>query len=154
MRRNSMISGSWPSLRVQGEQSASPTVLLVEDDRDIRSVLAECLDCNGFGVTEAETAETAATLLEQGMVPLAVVTDVNLGSGQTGLWLADRLAASHIAVPVIFITGRMDMMRDRTLRPAEHVLPTPFPLSALIGLLGRATSRPDAAARPTGRALR
>jgi hypothetical protein len=112
-------------------------ILLVEDDPDIRSVLMECLEFSGFTVIDVETAETAARVLEQEVKFVAVVTDINLGPGANGIVLADQVHRLCPQIPVVFITGRLDMLRDRGIRSDEFVLPKPFSLSALIGIIDR-----------------
>jgi CheY-like chemotaxis protein len=111
------------------------TLLLVEDDSQIRSVLAECLEHDGLQVVEAESAEAATTLLEGKVRPSILVTDINLGPGETGLCLADRTRRMFPMMPVVFITGRMDMLHRRGLKTGEHAIPKPFPLSALTQMI-------------------
>ena len=119
-----------------GYSRAEP-ILLVEDDPEIRAVLVECLEDNGFGVIEAADAERAIALLEQGLAPPVVVTDINLGPGWSGLALADRIHEFSPQMPVVFITGRLDMLRDRGVKAHEYLVPKPFPLSALMGVVRR-----------------
>jgi CheY-like chemotaxis protein len=69
---------------------ADGSILLVEDDPDQRSGLAELLRRQGYDVTEAGSAEQALAVLDARHVDL-VITDYQLG-GATGSWLA-RMAA-------------------------------------------------------------
>lgn len=112
-------------------------LLLVEDDDEIRAVLVECLEDNGFHVVEAPDAEHAQSLLAKGLQPPLIVTDINLGPGESGLMLADLVHHDHPRTPVVFITGRLDMLRDRGLKPMEYIVPKPFPLSALMNVVRR-----------------
>lgn len=68
-------------------------ILLVEDDEDQRSGLADLLRLEGYAVTEAGNAEQALGFLQTDNFAL-MVTDYQLG-GATGTWLA-RIAACGI----------------------------------------------------------
>ncbi len=117
--------------------SASDTILLVEDDPDIRAVLAECLEYSGYCVIEAADAEAAIVLLERGLSVPLMVTDINLGPGASGIALSDRVRHDLPEAKVVFITGRMDMLRERGLKDGEFLMPKPFPLVSLIDMVGR-----------------
>lgn len=122
---------------------AEGAILLVEDDPEIRSVLTECLESQGYDVVAVGDVPAATALVGSGLRPPVVVTDINLGPGPSGLDLADelhRLWAQQI--PIVFITGRLDMLRDRGLKTGEHVVPKPFPLSALLKVVRQCLSAP------------
>lgn len=80
-------------------------ILLVEDDEDQRSGLAELLRHEGFDVIEAEDAETALDMLERDRFDL-LVSDYQL-AGATGTWLARvaKQSLRHAAPSVLIITG-------------------------------------------------
>ena len=124
-------------------------ILLVEDDSLIRSALVECFEADGFLVVEAADAEEAADLLGSGLFPPVLVTDINLGPGHDGLALADEMHRVWPAVPVVFITGRIDMLRSRGLKAGEHMVPKPFPLSTLLTLVRRLAFQEGGAAAQT-----
>ena len=64
-------------------------VLLVEDEPLIREMLAEDLTDAGLDVVEAPSAEAALGAAGRAdQPPCVVVTDVNLGGGMDGRWLA------------------------------------------------------------------
>jgi signal transduction histidine kinase/CheY-like chemotaxis protein len=71
--------------------AARGLVLLVEDDPDIRAAVRALLTDLGHSVIEAATADEAMALAElPGLV--AVVSDISLPGGATGVDLAERLA--------------------------------------------------------------
>lgn len=131
-----------PSLPRHFSAADDRPILLVEDDAQIRLVLAECLEDDGFDVVQAMDAEEAAEILAQGLQPGLIVTDINLGPGRNGVMLADDVHATHPWMPVVFITGRLDMLRDRGLRAQEFVVPKPFPMQALLGVVRRFMAAP------------
>lgn len=126
-----VTTGQPASILLVTEPETGP-VLLVEDDPEIRLVLAECLEDNGFTVIEVADAESAEEALAGGLTPSVVITDINLGPGENGLSLADKVHSVFPNTAVVFITGRLDMLRDRGLLASEYVVPKPFPLSTLL----------------------
>src|SRR5574344_1541795 len=65
------------------------TILLVDDEPDLRAALRESLQEDGYAVEEAEGADRALALLEQAHFPV-IVTDFHMPGGPSGL---DLLAA-------------------------------------------------------------
>ena len=62
------------------------TVLVVEDDRDIRESIAEVLEAEGHAVTQMSTARAALGSLEQPGSPNVVLLDLRMpGDGRTVL---------------------------------------------------------------------
>ena len=85
--------------------SAAPTVLVVDDERNIRRTLRMVLEGDGLEVRDVESAEEALRVL--GDEPIdAVVTDIKLG-GMSGIELLERVRKTQElrAVPVIVISG-------------------------------------------------
>lgn len=109
-------------------------LLLVEDDPLVRLSVAMGLEDFGFEVVEAETAESAIEMLgsaTQEPPVMAVVTDINLGRGWSGLQLADFLRGRWPDIGIIFITGRIEQLQGRELRRREALLAKPFSLDTL-----------------------
>jgi DNA-binding response OmpR family regulator len=86
-------------------QSRKHTVLLVDDDAMLRSILAQALADEGFAVLTAETGEQALAIAStlDGQLSL-VVTDVLLPE-MDGLDLAAGLASLKAPPAVLFISG-------------------------------------------------
>ena len=101
------------------------TILVVDDDRDIRSLLAEQLSAAGYRVfTAADGAEMRAHI-GRGPADL-VILDLNLPR-QDGLSLCRELRAGS-NMPVIMLTARAEPI-DRILgleMGADDYLPKPF----------------------------
>jgi two-component system, NtrC family, nitrogen regulation response regulator NtrX len=77
------------------------TILVVDDEKNIRRTLAMVLESEGFLVEEAPTAEEAMTRLADGGID-ALILDVKL-PGISGLDALDRL--TNDSTPVIMISG-------------------------------------------------
>jgi two-component system nitrogen regulation response regulator NtrX len=89
------------------EDGLAPTILVVDDERNIRRTLGLVLGGEGYRVAEAESAEQALTLLESGQTPVDLaIIDIML-PGMSGLDLLARLRQddSTRELPVIVISG-------------------------------------------------
>jgi len=100
-------------------------ILVVDDDRDIRTLLAEYLDSNGLRTLTATNGSEMRRVLEESRVDL-IVLDLTL-PGEDGLTLCRNLRASS-SVPVIMLTARGEPL-DRILgleMGADDYLAKPF----------------------------
>lgn len=100
-------------------------ILIVDDDRDIRNLLADYLDNNGYTTVTAAEGNAMWTALQAHQIDL-VVLDLNL-PGDDGLTLCRNLR-SKSSLPVIMLTARGEPL-DRILgleMGADDYLPKPF----------------------------
>ena len=108
-------------------------VLLVEDDRELRSALAELLAGADCEVVEAESADAAAPLVDGPEAFDALVTDIHMPGRLNGLDLGRRFRARHARKPIVYMTGQPEAMRGVRLRAdREALLLKPCGLSALV----------------------
>lgn len=83
----------------------SETILLVEDEEELREPLMRLLDSKGYNVMEASDAEEALDLSEQYRGPIhLLLTDVIM-PGIDGVSLADRITDSRPDTAVILMSG-------------------------------------------------
>lgn len=87
------------------QDRAVASILIVDDDSDIRSLLASFLETHGFSVSKARDGVEMKLRLEQGHHDLAIL-DLML-PGQDGLDLCRQLR-QHSAMPVIMLTARAE----------------------------------------------
>ncbi len=108
------------------ENPANTThILVVDDDRDIRTLLAEYLDGNGFRTFTASSGSEMRKVLDETRIDL-VVLDLTL-PGEDGLTLCRNLRAQS-SLPVIMLTARSEPL-DRILgleMGADDYLAKPF----------------------------
>ena len=92
-----------------------PIVLVVDDESQIRDLLARWIGAAGYQVREAATAAAA---LEDMQVAVAdvVLCDVMM-PGENGLWLAAKIRAQFPATAVVLVTA------DRTVSPQISLQP-------------------------------
>jgi len=82
-------------------------ILVVDDDRDIRQMVADYLQKSGLRVTTVADGREMRAALETGAFDL-IVLDVMM-PGEDGLVLCRNLRASrHRAIPVLMLTARDD----------------------------------------------
>jgi PAS domain S-box-containing protein len=85
--------------------AASRTILVVEDEADVRSLVRRQLESLGHRVVVAKAANEALLLIEGPGAPDLLVTDVVLATGMNGIDLADTARAIRPGLPVIFMSG-------------------------------------------------
>jgi two-component system phosphate regulon response regulator OmpR len=83
----------------------APHVLVVDDDRRLRDLLARFLGDNGYRITTAANAAEADTRLSQ-LVFDAIVLDIMM-PGENGFDFARRFRVGS-AVPILMLTARAD----------------------------------------------
>jgi DNA-binding NtrC family response regulator len=89
------------------DAGAHPTILVVDDEKNIRRTLGLVLQGEGFHVTEAETAEQALAVLQKGARPVDLaIVDLMLPA-MSGLELLERVRADEATreLPVVVISG-------------------------------------------------
>jgi len=84
--------------------TSSPSVLIVEDDENLRVVLRDNLEEEGYRVTDAASAAAAQAAIDGGRYDL-VVLDVMLPDGD-GYALCRRLRAASNQARVLMLTAR------------------------------------------------
>lgn len=81
-------------------------VMIVDDEADIREILAFNLSAAGYDTVECGTAEAALAQIRKGAVPDIILLDIML-PGMSGFKLADTLRKiDNCVVPIIFLTAR------------------------------------------------
>lgn len=82
-------------------------ILLIEDNAALRAGLVTMVEGWGYGVLAADTGESAFDLFTEARADIdAIVTDYNLGPGQTGPVVAHRIREhAGRAIPTLIMTG-------------------------------------------------
>ena len=109
------------------------TVLVVEDDPDVRAYTAGMVGELGYRVLTAGDAAAALTLLDAHPEVDLLFTDIGLPGGRNGRLLADAARQRHPRLKVLFTTGyaRDALMHERRLDPEVEVVFKPFRYSEL-----------------------
>ena len=112
-------------------------ILVVEDEDLVRDLVVETLTDAGFEVDEARDSDEAVRLLDADGYKL-LLTDVHMPGPLDGIELAERAHAKEEGLPVIFVTGRPDVMgRLRGSGLTGAVLSKPFALAEVVSAVRR-----------------
>ena len=124
-----------------GESTSSQLVLLVEDDPDVRSALADLLRASGHAVTIAASADEALEVLEHTHQSL-VLSDVDLGGNTHGVELMRQIAERHPRLPRILMSGLpAEILTSRFgLTDDQPLLSKPFTIPQLYVAINQATA--------------
>ncbi len=106
--------------------TAPRTILLVEDDESLASILARHLSAHDLPTTIASSAEEAEERLDGGLRPAVLLLDINLPGG-TGWSLLRGTAFAAAGSPPVIVVSAVNVP---TARLREHgvagYLPKPF----------------------------
>src|SRR5262249_60497541 len=80
------------------------TILLVEDETEVRNIVRRQLESLGHRVFVAEAATEALLLVKAGE-PDVVLTDVELATGMNGIDLAEAAVSARPGLAVMFMSG-------------------------------------------------
>jgi two-component system cell cycle sensor histidine kinase/response regulator CckA len=80
------------------------TILVVDDEPEIRKLVAAMLTRNGYHVLSADTGENAIRLFKNHPDTDLLLTDV-VAPGMSGPMIADQIAALDPDIKVLFMSG-------------------------------------------------
>jgi signal transduction histidine kinase len=119
-----------PSPQDEAEYAAAgrQTILVVEDNIDVRKAAVSLLEQLGYRTTEVDTASAALDVLASGKEVNLVFSDVVLPGQTDGLALARMLIERYPRIPVVLTTGYAKVFDSNLEFP---VLRKPYQISAL-----------------------
>jgi CheY-like chemotaxis protein len=113
------------------------SVLLVDDDRDIRDVVAQILEEEGYSVAVAGDGEAALQLLAE-VRPRLILLDLNMPV-MNGVQFRKRQSQDPAlaAIPTVVMSA-MDRLPDLvTDPPPDEALAKPISIEKLLAVVGR-----------------
>jgi len=131
------------------EMRGHETVLVVEDQAEVREYAAAALGAYGYQVMEAADAEEALLVCErEGERIDLILTDVVM-PGLSGRELADRLKTLRPGIKVLFMSGHTDdiMVHHGVLRKEAGFIQKPFSPDVLAMKVREILMAPDRPAR-------
>lgn len=108
---------SSPSL-LPAQDGPPQTILLVDDEEDLRYVMGLTLSMHGYRVVPCSTAELASSSFRKTSSIDLLLTDMQM-PGKSGIELARELTALQTSLPVLIVSGGIPTpgarseMRDR-----------------------------------------
>ena len=112
-------------------------VLVVEDEANIREMIALNLRLAGMDAVEAESAEAALSLLEQGPACDAAILDVML-PGMNGFSLCETIRRTDQKIGIIILSAKgqeQDKIRGLSIGEDDYMT-KPFSVSELLARVG------------------
>jgi two-component system response regulator MprA len=110
-------------------------ILLVDDDRSVRSSLSRALQSENYDVWAAADGAEALRTLEQGRVDL-VLLDINLPV-TSGWDVFEQITALSPFLPIIIITARPDQYDLAAAAGASAIMEKPLSLPVLMESIDR-----------------
>lgn len=121
-------------------RAAAPiSVLLVEDEAMISSMVADELSEHGFAVHEVSSGDAALRYINSGERVDVMFTDVNLPGGIDGTELAIRVRAMRPELPIVYASGRYSASGLGRMVPRSVFVPKPYLPADVCTLLTRLT---------------
>ncbi|HET8936839.1 MAG TPA: response regulator transcription factor [Polyangiales bacterium] len=118
-----------------------PRILLIDDERDTRELLARALERNGYECEVIGTASEAHQRLDTAGTHFnAIVTDVVLGNDDRGgLHILRAIKQRELPAPVVLITAFADVEKVKFAlnEGAAYLLEKPFKAAELISAIDR-----------------
>ena len=113
-------------------RSPAPSVLIVDDERNIRTTLAVCLESIGCRVVAVGSGPAALGALEHEVFEIAFL-DLRLGDA-SGLDVLPQMLAARPGLLVVMITAyaTVDTAVEAMRRGAVDYLPKPFTPSHIL----------------------
>jgi len=115
------------------DHGRAPTILVVDDEPEVRKLVAAIIGSLGYSVLTADSGEHALSLFDRftGRIDL-LVTDV-VSPGMSGPLLAERMSARQPDLKVLYMSGydRSHVVQAYVLDRGCHLLTKPFTASQL-----------------------
>jgi len=111
------------------------TLLLVEDDSDLRYLEQAALEMDGYTVLAAHDGPEALRIAEQHAGPIGLLITDLIIPGIGGQGLARRLRATRPELKVLYVSGYADQKTLAAHDPGVPLLRKPFRLDGLRALV-------------------
>lgn len=123
------------------DNSKSQKVLVVEDDPWIRSLMADLLTGEGYGVVQAPDGKVGLQLAQQEN-PDVILLDLAMPE-KSGLDVLHELKSSKPTrdIPVIVVSAYAMLMMGSDARRADGVIQKPFDLADLLTQVQQAVAK-------------
>jgi DNA-binding NtrC family response regulator len=119
------------------------SILIVDDDQNIRKVLKDLMEKEGFHVFTAHDVDTALPIIEKEDLDL-IITDLKM-PGKSGMDLITLSRERKPAVPIIMITafGNIEAAVTAIKKGAFDFITKPFDESELLNVIEKAISESE-----------
>ena len=95
-----------------GVTGGAETILVVEDDREVRQVTVATLEALGYRIRASNTADDALVALEENSDAHLLLSDIRMPGKMTGVQLAQTVSRRWPAIRILLISGYVDAEED------------------------------------------
>jgi CheY-like chemotaxis protein len=134
------------------------TILVVDDESEVREFARDILVAGGYEVLEARDGEDALQVAEAHTAPIhLLLTDVVMPR-LNGVELAGQLTRRRPDTKVLYMSGfavlgaQLEQLSGPTLEPGDLILPKPFTAETLTRRVHEVLARPTPSRSPFSRA--
>jgi two-component system, cell cycle sensor histidine kinase and response regulator CckA len=133
LKRATVVYGSREAAdsTIDANVKGSRTIVLVDDEDDVRSVMRSVLQQKGYTVLDAASGAEAIRLLANHTGPVDMLVSDVVMPGMSGRELYEHLARRHPGLKVLFVTGYADDAFGREPGWGTALLSKPFSLETL-----------------------
>jgi CheY-like chemotaxis protein len=109
------------------------TVLIVEDDKEVRKIAVRILENQGYKVLEASQGSEALSLCKEHRKPIHLMLVDVVMPGLDGRELAERVKSLHPGMKVLYMSGYTDnaIIHHGVLEKGMNYIQKPFTLEGL-----------------------
>ena len=114
------------------EKLGPKTIIVVDDEPEIRKLVSAMLTRNGYRVLTADTGENAVRLMKNNPETELLLTDV-VSPGMSGPMIADQIAALKPGIKVLFMSGydSTQVVQHYVVERGYSLLVKPFTMQQL-----------------------
>jgi signal transduction histidine kinase len=122
-----------PTVASDMQRGEGETVLVIDDEPAIRTLVVEVLREHGYRAIEADSGPSGLRILRSAARIDLLVTDIGLPGGMNGRQVADTAREERPELKVLFITGFAEsaIISNGNLPAGMAVITKPFALTAL-----------------------
>ena len=114
-----------------GANTTEATVLVVDDEAEVRALERRILEGVGYGVLEATNGADAIDRMAAAARVDLLVADLQMPE-VCGPEMVRRIRLARPDMPVLYVTGHIDgLMNERSLCEGEALLEKPFTMAGL-----------------------
>jgi len=116
------------------------TILLVEDEETIRTIVLDALRKEGYTVIETHNPLHAAEILGSKLFSVDLLISDVVMPGMNGLEFAKEMRAMQPKLKIILTTGSLEMKQEIEAQPTpnQYFLEKPFTLDAMLAMVAKA----------------
>lgn len=118
-------------------------ILIIDDDIDFREQAKIVLETENYEVLEAEDGATGLELIRK-KNPDFILLDVMMEEVDTGVKMADQIAAQNITAPVVILSSFANAAKqifDTSAVPVKEYLQKPLKSDQLLAVVRRYTQK-------------